>query len=838
MTSSQPAPEPGTNRFAARRAMVRWAVRMVRRDWRQQVLVLSLLTLAVAAAVGFASAAYNLAPVSGNAEFGTASHYFAFDEPDPVAIATDIAAAEEWFGTIEVIGHRYVDVPGDFEPLDVRSQDPSGPLSGPMLALREGRFPADTGEAAVTEGVADDFGVGIGDPLSVAAPSSSLDEQSSPATPTIVGIVENPSDLNDDFALVPLVDANAAAADSVVILIDADDDRVLSFRTASHGPTQITSRGTTTEGTLAAAMVFGVSVVALLFIGLLAAAGFVVIAQRRQRQLGLLAAIGATERQVRLAVISNGLAVGVIAAVLGTTVGVVGWFVVEPRVESAAGFRIARFGAPWWVIVTGMLLAVVAATAAAWWPARVAARTSIVPALSGRPVPPRAAHRSAAVAGAVAALGIGCLVFAGDPSGGAGVEEVDWTSVGLIAAGTVLTIVGVLLVCPLALRLVGTCARPLPVAARLALRDLARYQARSGAALAAIVLALGIPAAIVMAATAAESSPSTGNLPDDHLVVRGEFDGPFVPEPAQAEELQTQVDRIGRELDATTVSELQVAVDPGFDGDDLPEGRPAVFLAELVDEGWRDLSLLYIATPALLAPYGIDFDALDRSADFITVEQGELGLIGVAEQSIEATRREAERVTSAEPIAARYTSIPGTFITPQELDRRGWEAVPSGRWLIETDGPPAAEQLATARDLAAAAGLTIETRDDQAGLSRLRSGATAVAVLLALGVLAMTVGLIRGETAGDLRTLTATGATSGTRRALTAITAAALAILGVVLAVAAAFTVLTIGYLDEWARIPPAHLLTLLVVLPAAAAAAGWLLAGREPPMVSRQAIA
>ena len=43
-----------------------------------------------------------------------------------------------------------------------------------------------------------------------------------------------------------------------------------------------------------------------------------------------------------------------------------------------------------------------------------------------------------------------------------------------------------------------------PIAPRLALRDLARYQARSGAALAAITLALGIAAAVVIVVAAEE----------------------------------------------------------------------------------------------------------------------------------------------------------------------------------------------------------------------------------------------------------------------------------------------------------------------------------------------
>ena len=80
---------------AARRAVVRWAWRLFRREWRQQVLVLALLTVAVAAAIGFATAAYNLAPVTGNAEFGTANHSFVLEDPDPDSLQPVVAAGEE-----------------------------------------------------------------------------------------------------------------------------------------------------------------------------------------------------------------------------------------------------------------------------------------------------------------------------------------------------------------------------------------------------------------------------------------------------------------------------------------------------------------------------------------------------------------------------------------------------------------------------------------------------------------------------------------------------------------------------------------------------------------------
>ena len=64
------------------------------------------------------------------------------------------------------------------------------------------------------------------------------------------------------------------------------------------------------------------------------------------------------------------------------------------------------------------------------------------------------------------------------------------------------TIVGSLLLGPLAIRSFSGVAGRLSIAPRLALRDLVRYQARSGAALAAVTLALGIAATIVVIASA------------------------------------------------------------------------------------------------------------------------------------------------------------------------------------------------------------------------------------------------------------------------------------------------------------------------------------------------
>lgn len=111
-------------------------------------------------------------------------------------------------------------------------------------------------------------------------------------------------------------------------------------------------------------------------------------------------------------------------------------------------------------------------------------------------------------------------------------------------------------------------------------------------------------------------------------------------------------------------------------------------------------------------------------------------------------------------------------------------------------------------------------------------------VLLAVAVLAVTTGLLRTEAGGQLRTLTANGATSRTRRDLSAATTGGLCLLGAVLGTAGAYVGLIAGAPDVGALtpVPAVHLGILVVLLPAVATAAAWLLGGREPLSIARQA--
>jgi putative ABC transport system permease protein len=855
---------PANGGVAARRALVRWAWRMLRREGRQQLLVVTLLTVAVAAAIGSITIAYNAVPAD-NSDFGSANQVLTFDASDPQALQAGLGLAERWFGTVDVIGHRSVSVPGSVEKVDYRSDAPGGTYTDDLLALRRGSYPTGAGEVAVTDGVAESLRLEIGSTLA-------LDGRRR----TVVGIVENPSRLSDEFALV----APASASPELVhVFVDAllesrsSDSFYNALGDRNHarwGFAGSKAQGNDVSSTTETLAMFSVATVFLLLASLVAAAGFAVVAQRRLRRLGMLAAVGATEKHLRLVLVANGAVVGTVAALVGTIAGLALWLVFAPTLESAVDHRIDRLSLPWGLVALAVVLAVVGATAAAWWPGRTVARIPVLLALSGRPPEPRPTRHSALVAAALIAVGMGCLALSGRDRPL------------LIIAGLVATILGALFLGPLAIRLfTRAAAGRSPIAVRLALRDLARYQARSGAALAAITLALGIAATVVVIG-AAEEKKSAGappNLSDTQIRVYTDAtpEPTLVPiqTPAEVERMAAAVRRLAADLGDATVIPLHNAIQPGaepgvVDGIRVVDAEVLsrkVASAERDGGGgsyfcpgpppascYRSESRLYVATPALLRYLGIDPATVDPSTDFLvdsTVRTDGLVTVGLERTSKSSLRepKVTERaVTNVQRIDSRKlfgspsgdaVVTPTSFITLDGLRRRGLRQIASG-WLVESSRPLTSEQIADARELAAAGGLTIETRHESASYTTLIAIATAAGALLALATLAMTVGLIRGESAGDLRTLTATGATSRVRRTLTAATAGALALLGALLGVGGAYLALGATYydkLDYLGRFPVLYLALMVVGIPLTAAAAGWLLAGREPTAVARPAI-
>jgi putative ABC transport system permease protein len=257
---------------------------------------------------------------------------------------------------------------------------------------------------------------------------------------------------------------------------------------------------------------------------------------------------------------------------------------------------------------------------------------------------------------------------------------------------------------------------------------------------------------------------------------------------------------------------------------------------------FKPLSQLYVATPAVLGYLGIDPETVRPGADFLidrSVATNELRIpSSVSLRGIPVTNVQEIEV-GTHLFGGDSGRNPVSFITLNGLRRYGWRQAPGG-WLVESSRPLTSGQIADARDAAANAGLAIEARREKSPPTAVMATAISAGAVLALAILAMTVGLIRGESAGDLRILTAAGATSRIRRTLTATTAGALALLGALLGVAGAYIALASTYHDDLgylSDVPFLYLALAVVGVPLAAAAAGWLVAGREPPAIARTAI-
>ncbi|CAN5717877.1 hypothetical protein BH10ACT1_BH10ACT1_05870 [soil metagenome] len=797
-----------------RRALVRWSWRLFRRDWRQHALLLTLISVAVAIAVAGSTMATNAASRSWG-RFGDAAALTRVDAADPDAAQDAVDDARQRFGPLEVIAHGAASVPGSAASLDVRSQDPVGRYGHRMLALRSGRYPTSTAEVALTARAMDLLSTGIGSRLALGG-----------HVRTVVGRVENPGDLADDFAL--LAPGRRAGADSLTLLLsDSHLDGGGGGRAAAaSGSPNLGIERPGSDRAAVRATVLVATTLTMALVGLISAAGFLVLAQRRQRQLGLLAAIGASERQVRLVVLAGGAIVGLASSAIGVALGLLGWLAAAPIIEEAVGHRVDRWALPWGLIAAALGLAIGAAIMAAWWPARAAARLSIMGALSRRPAPPTPVHRSILVASALVTGGLAAITVSR--------PETEQVQPLLLVLGLLAVVIGVVLASPSAIRLLARPAAQLPFPVRLALRDLVRHQARAAAALAAITLALSISVGVVVLAKANEPRSGEGNLSNRELLVRigDQRTGPDATlTPAELRRRDEAAQGVAAAAGDPHPVALDVAVNPPGADPSVPDDPIGLVLP--ISHGERLVGYPYVATAAVLRDVGIDPASVASDTELLTVRTDDVRLGDPAVRPIEGGTKTRVQHVDLPP----YSSAPSSLVTETALRRHGWVAARAG-WLVESDQPLTGAQVAAARRAAAAVGLEVEVRSGADGMATLQTVATAVGTVLALAIMAMTIGLIRGEAAADLRTLTATGASSRTRRTVTAATAGALALLAVALAVAGAYLALGAAFrtdLGELVPLPVYQLLVLAVGLPVVATTGGWLLAGREPATFSQQ---
>ncbi len=843
------AARPNHGGAAARRAVRRWSWRLFRLEWRQQLLVLALVVVAVAATTVGATVAVG-AQVPADTGFGTA-HDMATLSGTPGHVAAEEAALRHRVGRVDMITNEQQRVPGSTDTYDLRAQDPGGPFGSPMLALRSGRFPAHPGEVALTPGLAAELHLHPGDTW-----------HDGTATRRVVGLVVNPQNLVDAFALV--VPGSVTTPTSVTVLFDAP----LSVVGALTVPVSVVGRGVYANVLNPETIVLALATLGMLLIALVAVGGFTVLAQRRLRSLGLLASLGASRRHVAMVVRANGAAVGVAGAVGGFVLGLAAWLAARPMVENSAHHVIGVWALPWAVVVPAMALAVVATWAASARPARAVARVPVVDALAGRPAPPAPVHRTALP-------GLVTLVIAFFLFGASGAAAGQGGGMPEMVLGLVVLVAAIVLLAPLCLSVLGAVARRAPVGMRLALRDLARYRSRAGAALAAITLGVLIATIVAVAAAAryGNSLDYVGpNLATNQLVLSPAPVGvpapdatkggpgsplglpgpPPGPTPAQVRAEDAAM--------ATSAHQLATQFGSGTTALEL-DGSSATLVH--TGPGRTFTGTVYVATPQLLQAFGIAPSTIDPAADVLTSRPGLSGVSGLRLVAGEDSPIAGPGPIGAPPgsdghpscsppsclahpviqeVAALPTGTAAPNVVLTEHAVRILHLHPTAAaWLVQAPQPLTAAQVSAARLAAGAAGLQVETKNDEPTGATIIDGATIFGIVLALGVLAMAVGLLRSETAGDLRTLAATGASTRSRRVIVATTAGALAAVGAVVGTAAGYLAVAgwlrsnrLDGLSALTSVPLANLLVILVGLPVLAAAGGWLVAGRRPSGLAR----
>ncbi|HEY2887925.1 MAG TPA: ABC transporter permease, partial [Candidatus Limnocylindrales bacterium] len=581
---------------------------------------------------------------------------------------------------------------------------------------------------------------------------------------------------------------------------------------------------------------------ALVEAALIASAAFAVSIRRRQRELGLLAASGATPQQLAGTVVLEAAILGLVACVAGVVIGLAGALAVTPWLDQLTQRRnpplvidVVGIAAP---VAIGLLAAMIAAIA----PARTVARIPVLLALSGRR-PPQAPARRTLVIGLGAIAIATAMEVAGATRGLAGDANV---SLILLVAGAVLTTLGFGATGPWLLeRLDGIAAR-LPLPARLAFRDTARGRSRSSPIVTAILASLAAVIAIGAFQASRDAESRHGWLPSvfaDELVVNG---------PGAASAGGVLADEAGV-LRASAVTALAPS-DPNV--------YVAYQLTDAVDSNGRLINLVEQcgnctpgafqpmtvssvspATPDLLALAHAQDAASDLAAGRAIVLNPRVASAKSLDILIYADLNSGEPTEQVSvPVRAIQApvigNIPEAFLPEATISQLGLVAGDAGgpfagNVVVQYDHAVTAADVSHAQDVAARYPDTFASVDEPPGRQgeAFRILITALVLLFAVSVTGMAIALGEAESRPEQRSLLAIGADPPLRRRIAAARAAVIALLAGLLAVPA-------GLLPMWGifasrgeefAIPTIEIAGAVLALPLLAIASSWLLSRPIP---------
>ncbi len=766
--------------------MWRWARRQLQREWRQQLLILALVAFATGGAAFFATMIfYSNQPAS---EFtGSATQRLTVTEGES-SLADTLLLVDEALGPIEAIGVR--DVRRDQSSIDFELSDPPAAsiFGAEPTRLVRGRTPTADGEIAISPGLSAQLNVDIGGQLPVDGVGY-----------MVVGLVEDPANLGTPIGIV----APGTLDNPIryIVLSEASEQAAFALQLTTPG-IRAEPLGLGDDAQLVAVTaVVALAAVGMIEVALMCSAGFAVLGQRRLRQLGILSAVGATSRQLRGALRANGLFVGLAGGTVGVVVGFSASLAARPTLENLIGWRIPAWSVPWVAVIPLITLAGLAGLAAAWWPARSLARLPVVDALASRRRPTTSSPARWALGGVVGFV-VGAAVLSVGVSEASGV---------LAVAGLVVAVVSLLFVTPGMVALAAKLAPRLSLAPRLALRAISRNAARSSATLAALVVAIGVPAAVVLTSSAADANLESGppNLPNNWIAIwpegsrYGDVPTSFKPD-NYADDIYAVTAAIPG-AQATPIFLLEAPADPTLRRVGATMVNTIRAARILSENGNGEASYVdaavWVATPELLQVIGADSALSDDVPLFSTVE-GETFLTPF-EFDFNSDGRAGSPGGGFEPgvlDTIAYRDIGQYWMTPTQAEAQQGEPFIAG-WLITKPTPFTTQELGFAYQNTDPA-LVVDAQRPNQTSDVVRRNTLVIGTATALAILAIAVTLLRVESGSEDRTLTALGADRRTRKRIAATTTGFLGISAAALALPAGYLALIAITSDSGANYP------------------------------------
>lgn len=752
------------------RPLVRISWRDVARNRARSALVVALVAVPVAAAVGGITVFRTTDPTPderATSRMGQAA--LLAQAVDDSATTADLEARLPPGSRVDRVVTSSVTVSADGGVMGATGQqvDLDGLAEG-MLDLRTGRLPVGAGEVAASAPVLDRAGVRIGDDLVVDG-----------AAVTVVGEVRDPERLSSRVVVTP-PDPDAPDGPGATWLIvppaGARLDRVAAA-VGGDGAYAVQTRadGERRGGGESAALVL-LGGLGLVEAALVSSAAFAVSTRRRQRELGLLAATGGDPRHLRKVVLLSGLLLGAVGSMAGAAVGLAVVRVLSSRLQAWSDRAIDGIVIPPLATVGMMALGVAAAAAAAWVPARAASRLPVLTALAGRRPPASPSHRSLTRGVVLIAVGV-AIVLAAAPAARVVDGSADIVPL-LLLAGSVASVLGFGMTSPWLLEQVGRLAPRLAVGGRLAVRDTARFRTRNGPAVTAVLagLALSIGLGTGLASLEADDAASyTPVVADDQLLVQG---------PMAA----TVAEGVATELAADAAAPVNEPLPGGGDpsrslrmgaagGEDGSSGSSGVLVGD--GELVRALGGDAAAVAAFDDGRAVWFGDPDDAPELLTAYLGDL--TGERDLGIEIP-------VHVVPVEQRVL-LPEVAVSVATLGALGVEVTPgpADSWVVRLREAVTDAQAETAEALAAGTADTTVLRAEgyRSATTILGRIVFAFAVVTGLVVLAVALALAAAKTRSDQRALLAVGADPNLRRSIAAGRAAVLGGLGGVLSVPA-----------------------------------------------------